>query len=115
MLDLRNDASRLYRDEWASIYRKHCARYPTQECTVDSLKSDFSGLHRKRTSTGDPNYPPNATRAKLIPVRMTDRADICNADESEEASELPASVEIDGREGDLSSGLMRQRKLIADI
>lgn len=86
MLELLEEYLPIARQEWDSVLRLHMQRYPELDRTVDSLKRKFSSLHRAKVPTGDPTIPPDVKRAKQIRYSMMERADIGEAEDSDDAN-----------------------------
>lgn len=80
LMDILDEHLPLCREEWDQVVREQEQRYPGKERTVDSLRRKFAKLARKQMPTGDPLMPPLVKRAKQIRYRMTERAELDDAD-----------------------------------
>ncbi len=63
--------------DWDKILNKHehASRYPTKDCTAESLKHKFQELACTKIPTGDPNMPPHIRKAKHIYYRIVQATD----------------------------------------
>lgn len=61
-------------DEWEQVQLQHSVLYPGRD--VDSIRRKYSSLHRKSVPTGHPNIPPEVRAAKLVKVKIGEKADI---------------------------------------
>jgi hypothetical protein len=53
--------------DWTAVLEAHSVDFPGRE--VDSLRREFSLLHRKKTPAGDPRCPEEVKLAKRIKVK----------------------------------------------
>lgn len=85
LLELSTEHLPLGKEEWEKVARLHELRYPQQHRNADSLRRKFAALCRTVPPTGDPSIPSEVMEAKEIRKAMTERADMGEGDESDDA------------------------------
>lgn len=85
MLVLLEEHLPIAREEWDHVLRIHAERYPKCDRSVDTLKRKLSFLHRTKVPTGNPTMYPDVKRAKKVFYGMTERANIEEKEELDDA------------------------------
>lgn len=99
LLNLLEWIQRLCRNQWKLVKSEHAKQFYTNAPAIDSLKKQFTSLHRKHLPTGSPMIPDEVRREKKNWYQMTERYNIaCENKNADDNFGIPDNNEKDDDE-----------------